>query len=187
MYIDSKKIVDFIKQYVKLGDILHKEGFITYKLDEEQYSCKFHGEDRKKSARYYKLTDSAYCWVCKERWDAFSYIKKKYGYSFRETVKYFVDNYKIDLTILKSRENIESEEINLQKIIINEKKLKIGKLENVLKSIKNEIQWETYIKLVHSFLLLKYGISDQNFEEVYKKFENKIIEILKRYIEEEYK
>jgi len=53
-----------INKYVKLGNILRETGVIRTDMDEEQFSCPFHGKDTKPSARYYKSTDSCYCFTC---------------------------------------------------------------------------------------------------------------------------
>ena len=61
---DLDSIKDIIKAHVKLGDLLKQDHHIYGGQNEEQFSCPFHGADKKKSSRYYAETDSAYCWVC---------------------------------------------------------------------------------------------------------------------------
>lgn len=49
-------------------------------LRAEQFSCPFHGTDNKPSTRIYPSTDGkpggAWCFVCKERWDAIALFRK---------------------------------------------------------------------------------------------------------------
>lgn len=178
MIINSKEIIKLINEKVKLGEILRQEGIITYQLNEEQYSCKFHGNDIKKSARYYKDTDTAYCWVCKEIWDTFSYIKKKKGLSFSETIKYFIDTYKLNISILNKKDiSLPDYKKNFS---INNKKIKIEKLKATIKDLKNKIDWDRYIKVVYLYMLLKYAVSEDKFEDNYKKLIDKMIKIFKK-------
>ena len=77
--------VENIHQRVSAHDVLSRNG-VTLSgggLREEQFSCPFHGTDRRPSARIYpespRSPSHAWCFVCQERWDAITLWKKFNG------------------------------------------------------------------------------------------------------------
>lgn len=82
----TKQRIDNIHEHVTAHDVLRKGG-VEFKQggsdEEEQFSCPFHGVDRKPSARVYPSSSRnhshAWCFVCQERWDAIGLWRKFYG------------------------------------------------------------------------------------------------------------
>lgn len=74
-----------IKEHVFVHDILERNGAKVDPRDDRefQFSCPFHGVDRKPSARYYPGNDRSeagvWCYVCQEPWDAIALWKKFNG------------------------------------------------------------------------------------------------------------
>lgn len=75
--------VDNIHRHVTVFDILRRNGVELKQVTDdqtEQFSCPFHGVDRKPSARVYpespQSPSHAWCFVCQERWDAISLWRK---------------------------------------------------------------------------------------------------------------
>jgi len=82
--------VQQIHERITVHEVLRRHG-IDLKTDgEEQFSCPFHGEDHKPSARVYPADGTqrsgAWCFVCRERWDAITLWRKYAGGSFFETL-----------------------------------------------------------------------------------------------------
>jgi hypothetical protein len=177
--IDSLK--ELIKQHVSLGELLRIDGRITNSLEEEQFSCTFHGIDRKKSARYYRATDTAYCWVCKEKWDAISYIQKKEGTGFGETINHLVKEYSIDVSVLP-----EATEEHVRKIQqktepkVDNRKLVLEKINQAIVLIRDNVEFPTYAKMVYSYMVLKYVIPDDKFQENCIKLKNGMLRVFER-------
>ncbi len=77
--------VEAIKEHVSAHDVLRRGGVNLGKGDneEEQFSCPFHGQDRRPSARVYPADANnpshAWCFVCQERWDAITLWRKFNG------------------------------------------------------------------------------------------------------------
>ena len=81
----TKDRVANIHGLVTAADVLVYHGITLHKsgLQEEQFSCPFHGEDRRPSARYYPQNkngvSSVWCFVCREQWDVINLWKKFNG------------------------------------------------------------------------------------------------------------
>ena len=166
---DIEDIKDAIRSKVSLGDMLQTEGFITGLIDEEQLSCPFHGADRKKSARYYRDTDTAYCWVCKEKWDVISYIRKKEGLDFKQVIPYMLDRYHIDITHLPDA--LENEVLTVTQRSapkLNDRKYKIEKIRQAIDLAREDLKYETYLKFIYLYMMLKYAVSEDKFDEQFE-------------------
>jgi hypothetical protein len=81
-----RKRIDNIHENVTAYEILQRGGVDLNKSDgeEEQFSCPFHGEDRRPSARVYPTEGGrpshAWCFVCQEKnWDAIGLWRKFNG------------------------------------------------------------------------------------------------------------
>lgn len=74
-----------IHRNVSAYEVLQRRGvgLLTTAEREEQFSCPFHGADRKPSARIYPESargpSHVWCYVCQERWDAISLWRKFNG------------------------------------------------------------------------------------------------------------
>lgn len=78
--------IESIHEQVTVYDVLRQAGAELRQSgsdEEEQFSCPFHGMDRKPSARVYPEEGDnkshAWCYVCQERWDAISVWRKAFG------------------------------------------------------------------------------------------------------------
>lgn len=96
-----KQRVDNIHNHVTAHSILQRFGveLVASDDDEEQFRCPFHGLDRKPSARVYPSSplgpSHAWCFVCRERWDAIA-LWRKFGDSsakFSQSVREIEDAY----------------------------------------------------------------------------------------------
>jgi len=81
-----KMRVEGLHTKVSAYDVLRSNGVDLQQVSdaqEEQFSCPFHGEDRKPSARVYpessRSPSHAWCFFCQERWDAISLWRKFNG------------------------------------------------------------------------------------------------------------
>lgn len=178
---DVESLKELIKQHVSLGELLRIDGRITNTLEEEQFGCTFHGVDRKKSARYYRATDTAYCWVCKERWDAISYIRRKEGMGFGETLNHIIKEYAIDVSVLPEATEEHVRKIQ-QKTVpkIDNKKLTLEKVSQAITVIRDDVDLPTYAKMVYSYMVLKYAVPEEKFQENCTKLKNGMLRVFER-------
>lgn len=178
---DIESLKGLIKQHVSLGELLKNDGRITNSQEEEQFGCNFHGVDRKKSARYYRVTDTAYCWVCKERWDAISYIRKKEGMSFGEAINHIIKVYDIDVSVLP-----EATEEHVRRIQqrtepkVDNKKLALEKISQAITVVRENVDFPTYAKMVYAYMVLKYAVPDEQFLEQCTKLKKGMLRVFER-------
>jgi len=180
---DTIKLKEKILDYVDLATILKEDGIVLTDMSEEQIHCPFHGPDNKKSSRFYKSTDSVYCWTCKQSWDLFSYLIQKEGVSFREILDQLVKKYKIDISeVPDAVEGAKQKRLESKKVKYDTKKFYLEKLHNIVKSIKDEIPQEKYVRLVFAFMLLKYSTEDEKFEESIIKIRDAVLRLKKEVV-----
>jgi len=178
---DTESVKNAIKDRVTLGDLLRKDVGITNAQTEEQFSCPFHGRDVKKSCRYYQETDTAYCWVCKEKWDIFSYVSKKHDMSFTQAVSALIKAYRVDISKLPDAiegAHQRNKEIKRANVKVNPVKLKIEKLSQAISAIRDEIDPEKYKKIVFSFVSLKYMTPDEKKDSTSEKLKEAILRLI---------
>jgi len=178
---DLSSLIEHIKNNVSLRDMLVAKNRIRGGLSEEQFSCPFHGADRKKSARYYKHTDTAYCWVCKEKWDVISYTQKDEEMSFAQAINYLIREYRIDISKLPDAPEAEAERIKAKDVIkIDARKLSVEKLSQAIQAVREEIPAATYDKFVYTYMMLKYVVPDEKFQETYNKFKEAMLRVFSK-------
>lgn len=178
---DLEKLKEHVKKSITLGILLQNLGKVTYDLDEEQIHCPFHGVDNKKSARYYKATDTIYCWVCKKVWDIFSYTTQKRGNSLKEAISYLVSAYKIDISSVPEQMEVFIQGITgPNKVVIDQKKLFLIQVHDFICNLRDKIDPEKYKKLVFSYMLLKHSVPDEKFMEASTKMNEALIRVTKK-------
>lgn len=80
-----KNRIGQIHRNISAFDVLQRRGIslVSTSNREEQFSCPFHGADKKPSARIYpesaRSPSHAWCFVCQERWDAIQLWRKFNG------------------------------------------------------------------------------------------------------------
>lgn len=170
-----------ISKYVKLGNILRETGVIRTDMDEEQFSCPFHGKDTKPSARYYKSTDSCYCFFCHKSWDLYSFLMQRDTATFKEVVNTLIKHYKIDLSKLPEaivsagRKSFTGK----KDAGVNEEKLFIIKAGTMISGMRGKVEVEKYRRIVFAYLLLKYSTSDDMFREKALKLKEVLVRLYK--------
>ncbi len=178
---DVESLKEIIKQHATLKDVLVEIGSIRGKGPEEQFSCPFHGRDLKKSCRYYEETDSAYCWVCKERWDIFSFTAKKQQITFSQVLWYLVKLHRIDVSKLPEVEEAAIEKIkNREPIKVNDRDVKLDNLRRAVLCLKEDFEIKRYSGAVFSYMLLKYMVPLEKFNDNYDKLRQVILKHIKK-------
>lgn len=178
---DLESLKALIKEHVSLGELLKHDGRITNLIEEEQFSCPFHGVDRKKSSRYYRSTDTAYCWVCKEKWDAISYVRKKEGIGFGEVINRFIKEYSIDISQVPDviEETVQKfKEKTVPKI--DDRKLATERIKMAILASKEDVEPEIYAKFIYSYMMLKYVVTDEKFQEQFTKLKDGMLRVFER-------
>ena len=180
MMKDLQSVKDEIKKHITLGEYLRASGLVSNAVGEEQFSCQFHGADNKKSARFYKDTDTAYCWVCKEKWDLYSYVGRAQTMSFKECLEYLIKTYRVDISHLPEATQAKVDKHHERKVVkIASRDRMIGKLQRAISALRDEIDFEKYKKLVYSFMVLEHMVHDESFEQTAQMLKEKTLKVIK--------
>lgn len=176
---DLQSVKEAILNTVRLEDILVSMGRISGGMAEEQLSCPFHGVDRKKSARYYAETDTAYCWVCTEKWDLFSFVAKKEGMSFAEAIAYLVKTYRVRTEHLpEATEGVLLRHRTRTSSKVQPKTVYVEKLKAAIVAIRDEVVLEKYRSLVFGYMYLKYRTPDEKIQESAETLRASILKVI---------
>ena len=175
---------NLIFEKVLLSDVLqdyHVEFMYDLsKADEAQFRCPIHGKDNKPSARFYRATQSCYCWVCQKRWDVISFIGDKENLNFVESIKHIVDKYRLDTSGLP---DLDIDSIKPKIVPKEDQKLQenifIISLRSKLKEYRGKIPFEKYQALCGVFYMVLFDRhKGLNIMPNLIKFESKLNRIL---------
>lgn len=176
---DPTAVKGIIANHITLGEVLRVDEGISLDIDEIQLSCPFHGVDAKKSTRYYRDTDTMYCWVCKKSWDIYGYIGQKEVMNFNKTLDYIVKKYNIDIS--KAPELFSGGEssplFTKRRVEVDGKALAIAKIKTYLLPLRDKIDPDKYTRLVFAFMLLKHNTPEERFRADSNKLANIIVKL----------
>jgi hypothetical protein len=176
---DIGAVKKLIENKVSLGAILKSDVSLSLDIDEIQLSCPFHGVDAQKSARFYRDTDSMYCWVCKKSWDIYGYVGQREVMNFNQTVNYLVKTFHVDIS--KAPDAFTGGETSplftRKRVEVDRKALAIAKIKTHLVLLKTKIAPEKYIRIVFAFMLLKYNTPEERFRDDSNKLAHLIVKL----------
>jgi len=177
---DIEALKKRILEHVTLCDMLVAADRISGSLSEEQYSCAFHGRDLKKSARYYKDTDSSYCWTCKRRWDLFSFVQQQEAMTFGQAVSHLVKVYNVPTKDLPDAlEEAQKSRIKAPRVKVSNSKVTLETLSGAIRKLRGSIPDERYERMVFAFMLLRYATPEEKKAEGAEGLRAGILKVLK--------
>lgn len=160
---------DEILTYVTMENVLDKYG-IEHK--NSMFSCPFHGEDRKPSAKAYR--NSFYCFSCNVTGDIIEFVEELFNLSFKEAMQKInmdfdlgLDNKNVDYEKLKQVRNIQNEKkIKKKKLTkryceLCDNKLKLEKAIDILNKKININNWETIVSLTANYDMNLYNLNQK--------------------------
>jgi len=164
---DPQKLKELILEKIDFTQVLldYNVNFVydPRRVDETQLHCPFHGTDIKPSARFYKSTQSLFCWVCRKRWDVIAFIMDKENMFFLQAIRFLIKKYKIDISfIADSPEFVMSKSIpstidNYEKFISgNQSNIDLKIIGKKIKSFKRKIPFKKYNALSTAYHMLDY-------------------------------
>ena len=172
---DPTKLKELILKSVDFGKVLLEYNvpfnFNPLIADEAQFRCPFHGDDIKPSSRYYRSTQSAYCWVCKERMNVISFIMKKQGLNFLGALSFIVNRYGIDTSLIPDA----AEFLNNGPKETSRTNLELEYIKRRLFDIKGKIPFEKYNFLCSAYHIMSFKTSkDEDITDQISKLELKL-------------
>jgi len=180
------KLKELIFEKVPLSEVLQDYNVeFMYNpdlADEVQFKCPIHGKDNKPSARFYKATQSCYCWVCHKRWDVIGFIEDKENLSFVEAIKFILDKYKLDTSGLpdidlgapskpKSADDLEMRKMQENSLVIS--------LRGKVRQHKGKVPLEKYKVLCSAYYMILFErFKGRSSMANVKKFDTKLDRII---------
>jgi CHC2 zinc finger len=172
------KLKEIVLEKVDMAEVmLHYNAKFAYNpkfADEAQLSCPFHGADNKPSARYYRATQSIYCWVCRKKWDVVSFIRDKEHLSFIGAINHLIDWYKLDVSSvsddpefeLKKKkhltihdwENIDSS-APISRDPAEEESIRSIMLRNKIKEMSGKLPFDKYNAICSAYYMIMFEMS----------------------------
>lgn len=160
---------DEILTYVTMENILDKYG-IEHKRG--MFSCPFHGEDRKPSAKAYK--NNFHCFACGKNRDIIGFVEEYFNLSFKEAMQ----KINIDFGLGLENDRIDYNKLKQVKMLQNEKKEKKKKLtkeyctlcsikqsyENIINELSHKINiknWENLVSTISYFEMKLFHVEQQ--------------------------
>ena len=134
--------------------------------DEVQFRCPFHGKDNKPSARFYRQTQSAFCWVCRKRWDVIDFVMEMENMTFIRAILHLIKKYNIDTSSIPDTPKLDIKK-NSQLTDMN---IRIKCLKNRIKDLKGKVFFEKYNKFmsVYNMILFKENKKEDISQEISK-------------------
>lgn len=96
----------YLRQHLSFRQVYAHYGFRWLSDDSHQLSCPFHAKntdaggqpvERNPSARFYKATNSVYCFACSDWWDALRFIQKREGFGVQRALDFVSGKLGVDV------------------------------------------------------------------------------------------
>lgn len=122
------------------------------RVNEAQFKCPFHGKDNKPSARFYKNTQSCWCWVCRKSWDVVSFVMDKEQMYFKQAINFLIEKYKIDTSSVS-----DDPEIKIPTVMaIPEIDTDLICLRRRIRDFKGKLSFEKYKIICYALYLINF-------------------------------
>jgi hypothetical protein len=169
---DLQKLKDFVLEKIDFTKVLldYNVDFMydPRKFDETQLRCPFHGKDNKPSARFYRETQSLFCWVCYKRWDVVAFVMEKENINFSYALKFLIKRYKLDVSSIPDEPEFKASKLepvtsdlfeDFLKGSINDDFFNVEKkiVESDIRSFKNKLEFKRYNALCTAFYMIMYS------------------------------
>jgi hypothetical protein len=122
------------------------------RVNEAQFKCPFHGKDNKPSARFYRDTQSCWCWVCQKSWDVVSFVMDKEQMYFKQAINFLVEKYKLDTSSIS-----EDPELKFPTVVgVPEINTDMICLRRKIREFKGKLSFEKYKIICFAFYLITF-------------------------------
>jgi len=175
---DLKRVKDLIIATIDMASVMKQYGiqftFDPQKAVEVQFRCPFHGADKKPSARYYRPTQSAYCWKCHKSWDVISFVMDKEGFSFVDAIRYIVNRYNVNISSIPDDPDIREKKQPKPA----ESSVTLLAIERKLQELRGKLIFEKYRAFCTAVIMARFAVSQgTNSVDMIKKIESKLEKI----------
>ena len=172
---DPIKLKELIIEKLDISRIMVEDGvkfiFNPTGASEVQCKCPFHGKDNKPSARFYRSTNTFYCFKCAKAWNPISYIMEKEGFNFIQSINYLINRYNIDTSSISDDPDLST----VKPPQIDDKKVRMIYIRNKIREKRGLIPLDKYKALcfVYYMIYFKMTVGEDIIREL-NKFESKL-------------
>jgi len=175
---NPEKLKELILENVDMGQVMkdYNTDFLMDPdlMDEVQLRCPFHGKDNKPSARFYKNTQSMFCWVCYKSWDVIQFVMEKEQIYYVRALLFIIDKYKLDDSLITEDPVLEPLTLATDKKV-SEKSLQKKVLRNKIRGLRGKIVFEKYRALVCAYYMVMFKVHQGGDSLTdFKKLEDKL-------------
>jgi len=124
-------------------------------VDESQLRCPFHGDDKKPSARFYKNTQSMFCWVCYKTWDVIQFIMEMEQLYYVRAIMFLIDKYKLDTSSI-SDEPVLEPVTSINGKTISDKSVETKLLRKKIRDFRGKLEFDRYKALSCAFYMVMF-------------------------------
>lgn len=157
---DLTKLRELVLSKVDLAHVLQSYGakfvYNPEHADEAQYHCPVHGEDRKPSARFYRSTQTCYCWACLKKWNAISLVMDKENLNYVGAILHLIRRYKIDVSSIPDAPDLKPPRPDLPE----ERELKENiysiSIKGKIKELRGKLSFEKYRSLCYAYQMIMF-------------------------------
>lgn len=120
-------------------------------VDEAQLRCPFHGKDNKPSARYYRETQTMYCWTCHKRWNVIQFIMEMEQFYFKGALLHIVNKYQLDVSLIPDDPEFKKDNIlDISKVSVDTISAK-----RKMNEFRGKLSFERYNVLCTAYSMIK--------------------------------
>lgn len=179
---DLTKLKELVLKEVSMVDVLKSYGahfmYSPDLADEVQFRCPIHGDDNKPSARFYRETQTCYCWVCQKRWDAISFVRDKENLNFVGAVLHLISKYRVDTSSIPDTPEFspaKPKTADQKKILAMQEDAFLISLKGKIRDFRGKIAVEKYAALCTVFNMIMFDkFKEKDCSKSLKKLESKI-------------
>jgi len=142
--------------------------------DEVQLRCPFHGKDNKPSARFYRNTQSMFCWVCYKSWDVIQFIMEIEQLYYIRALLFIIDKYKVNISSISDEPELPP--LNLiNGNVISEMAVETKLIKKKIRGFRGKIEFEKYRALCCAYNMVMFKMSQEgDILADIKKLDNKL-------------
>lgn len=144
-------------------------------VDEAQLRCPFHGQDNKPSARFYRGTQTMFCWVCYKRWDVIQFVMEREQIYYKRALLFLIDKYKLDISSISDEPVLKAPKLSNGAVIVSEGSVETKLIRKKIHDYRGKIAFEKYRALCCALYIIMFKMSKGgDILSDIKKLENKL-------------
>ena len=156
---NPEKLKELILEKIDLGKVLmdYDVDFVYNPeyVEQAQLRCPFHGSDNKPSARFYRDTQSMFCWVCRKRWNVIQFIMEKEQFYYKSALLFIVNKYQLDVSVIPDDPEFKSE----KRVLITNIGINTISAKQNIEKLRGKILFERYRALCTAYYMITYKMS----------------------------